>query len=96
MSADSIVSKIQANADLVKIISKYLILQEGRRILKGSCPFHTDNSDSFMVSPAKNIYKCFGCGKEGGPIEFIMTLEGKSRDEAVNILAKQFGISDAA
>jgi DNA primase len=82
---------IQNKADLTKIISRYLKLEEGRRILKANCPFHTDSSDSFMVSPVKNIFKCFGCGKEGGPIEFVMAIESKSYDEAVKSLALEFG-----
>ena len=83
---------IQTQTDLTKIISKHLKLEEGRRILKASCPFHADSSDSFMVSPAKNIFKCFGCGKEGGPIEFVMAIERKSYDEAVKSLSLEFGI----
>jgi len=93
MSLSLISSTIQSQADLVKIISKHLPLQEGRRILKGSCPFHADHSDSFMVSPTKNIFKCFGCGKEGGPIEFVMAIEKKSYPEAVNTLATEFGFT---
>jgi DNA primase len=83
---------IQTQANLTRIISKHLKLEEGRRILKANCPFHADSSDSFMVSPAKNIFKCFGCGKEGGPIEFVMAIESKSYDEAVKSLALELGV----
>ncbi|MDP9076461.1 MAG: CHC2 zinc finger domain-containing protein [Bacteroidota bacterium] len=62
-------------SDLVKIVSKHITLREGRKTLKGNCPFHPDQSDSFMVSPEKNLFKCFGCGKEGGPVEFVMWIE---------------------
>jgi DNA primase len=75
-------------ADLLKIASKYILLVESRRNLKGRCPFHADQGTSFMLSPEKNIFKCFGCGKDGGPIEFIMYMEGKTREEAIQQLAK--------
>lgn len=83
---------IQTQTDITRIISRHLKLEEGRRILKGNCPFHADHSDSLMVSPVKNIFKCFGCGKEGGPIEFVMAMENKSYDEAVKSLALEFGV----
>jgi DNA primase len=82
---------IQSQIDLTRIISKHLKLAEGRRILKASCPFHADNAESFMVSPTKNIFKCFGCGMEGGPIEFIMAIERKTYDEAVATLTTELG-----
>ncbi|MES2111298.1 MAG: CHC2 zinc finger domain-containing protein [Bacteroidota bacterium] len=64
-------------SDLVAIISKHVTLREGRKALKGNCPFHPDQSGSFMVSPEKNLFKCFGCGKEGGPAEFRLWIENK-------------------
>ncbi|MCO5948102.1 CHC2 zinc finger domain-containing protein [Mucilaginibacter flavidus] len=66
-------------SDLVAIISKHVKLQQGRKALKGTCPFHPDQSDSFMVSPEKNLFKCFGCGKEGGPAEFESWIAGKAK-----------------
>jgi len=76
---------ITTNADLVKIVSGYIALQESRNVLKGNCPFHADTSASFMVSPAKNIFKCFGCGKEGGPAEFMLLIGSKSPANAQKI-----------
>jgi DNA primase len=61
--------------DFVQLISAYVKLQEGRKVLKGNCPFHHDNAASFMVYPSKNIFKCFGCGLEGGPAEFSKAIE---------------------
>jgi DNA primase len=78
---------VLAKTDLVKIITSYLPLVEGRRQLKGKCPFHADTSTSLMVSPQKNIFKCFGCGIDGGPVEFVMMYENKSRAEAIQYLA---------
>ena len=78
---------IQSKANLVKIVTAYLPLTESRLVMKGNCPFHPDSTYSFMVSPAKNIFKCFGCGKEGGPVEFIMAIQNKSFEEAAGIAA---------
>jgi len=77
---------IQARVNLVQIIATHVTLSKSRFVLKGSCPFHPDDMNSFMVSPAKNIFKCFGCGQEGGPIEFIMAIENKNHEEVVKIL----------
>jgi DNA primase len=84
MSAEDTYSR--TGADLVSIASKYILLVESRKNLKGRCPFHADQGTSFMLSPEKNIFKCFGCGKDGGPIEFIMYMEGKSREEVIEQL----------
>lgn len=66
-------------SDLVQIVSKYVTLQEGRKALKGNCPFHPDQAASFMVSPEKDLFKCFGCGKEGGPAEFQLWIANKAK-----------------
>ena len=65
---------------LVSLISKHVQLQESRKILKGNCPFHEDNAESFMVYPAKDLFKCFGCGLEGGTQEFSQALSGRKKD----------------
>ena len=61
--------------DLVKIVNAYLPLQESRKVLKGTCPFHSDAGTSLMVYPTRNYFKCFGCGQEGGPAEFTAAIE---------------------
>lgn len=58
----------------------------------GLCPFHNEKTPSFTVSPAKNIYKCFGCGEGGNPVNFIMDLEQQSYPEALRTLAKKYNI----
>ncbi|MHB8206284.1 CHC2 zinc finger domain-containing protein [Mucilaginibacter sp.] len=85
-------SPIFQEESFIDIVSKYVSLNESRNILKGNCPFHRDSTNSFMISPAKNIFKCFGCGQEGGVIEFIMLIENKSVEESIALLKNQFGL----
>jgi DNA primase len=87
MSSDHSTSPIQA--DLVRIISKYVLLEESRRHLKGRCPFHKDIATSMLVYAEKNLFQCFGCGKGGGPVEFVMAIENKSREEAIQLITTQ-------
>ncbi|WP_426667689.1 CHC2 zinc finger domain-containing protein [Mucilaginibacter sp. McL0603] len=87
MTQESNIQTIQSKANLIKIVTAYMPLTESRLVMKGNCPFHADSTHSFMVSPAKNIFKCFGCGKEGGPVEFIMAIQNKKFDEAAEIAA---------
>jgi DNA primase len=77
---------VQTNSDLVYLVGQYLQLSPGRKAHKGTCPFHDDPAQSLMVSPDKNIFKCFGCGKEGGPVEFLKDIKGIKLEEAVNQL----------
>ena len=56
------------------------------------CPFHGEKTPSFSLSPAKQIYKCFGCGKAGDPIQFVMDIEGIGFQEAIRQLAGKYGI----
>ncbi|MFD0793616.1 CHC2 zinc finger domain-containing protein [Mucilaginibacter litoreus] len=75
--------------NLVEIVSRHVLLQQSRKALKGRCPFHKDETTSLMVIPASNVFKCFGCGAEGGPIEFMMAIEGKTRNEIIAKLASK-------
>jgi len=61
--------------EFVQLIATHVRLHEGRKILKGNCPFHNDTASSFMVYPSKEIFKCFGCGLEGGAIEFAKAIK---------------------
>jgi DNA primase len=61
--------------EFVQLITKYVQLGESRKILKGNCPFHNDTAGSFMVYPSKEIFKCFGCGREGGAAEFAKAIQ---------------------
>ena len=87
---DTFINELVARNDIVDVVSGYVRL--GKRSganLFGLCPFHSEKTPSFSVSPDKQIYHCFGCGKGGGVISFIMEIENLSFPEAVAFLARR-------
>lgn len=86
------VDRIFDAAQIVDVVSDYVTLHRRGANYTGLCPFHDEKTPSFSVSPAKNIYKCFGCGKGGNPINFVMELENLSYYEALKFLAKKYHI----
>ena len=86
------VDKIMDAANIVDVVSDFVTLKRAGANMKGLCPFHDDTTPSFMVSPAKNLCKCFACGEGGTPLNFIMKHEGISYPEALRYLAKKYGI----
>lgn len=74
------------------IVEEYVHLTKRGVNMKGLCPFHDEKTPSFTVSPARNIYKCFGCGKGGNAINFLMEHEALSYPEALRHLAKKYNI----
>ena len=88
----SFVQELIARADVVEIVGRYVQLKKGGANFMGLCPFHSEKSPSFSVSPTKQFYHCFGCGKTGNAISFLMDHAGMSFVEAVEDLAQQFGM----
>ncbi len=86
------IDKIIDAARIEDVIGDFITLKKRGVNLLGLCPFHGEKSPSFTVSPAKGIYKCFGCGKSGTAINFIMDLESLSYPEALKYLANKYGI----
>ena len=86
------VQELLARADVVEIVGRYVPLKKGGANFMGLCPFHSEKSPSFSVSPTKQFYHCFGCGKTGNAIGFLMEHAGVSFVEAVQDLAQQFGM----
>jgi DNA primase len=84
--------KVKERADIVEVVGDYVPLKKKGQNMWACCPFHGEKSPSFSVSPAKQIYKCFGCGKAGDPIQFIMDIEGIGFQEAIRHLAGKYGI----
>lgn len=93
MIPQNIIDEIEARADIVELISSYIPLKKAGRNFKARCPFHTEKTASFIVSPQKQIFHCFGCGIGGGSIQFLMHYEKVSFPEAVEILAKRLSIN---
>ena len=86
------VDRIIAAADVVEVIKDYVSLKKRGVNYIGLCPFHNEKTPSFSVSPAKGIYKCFGCGKGGNAVNFIMEHEQMSYVEALKYLANKYNI----
>ena len=86
------VEQIKAKLDIADFIRKYVALVPAGRNLKGLCPFHKEKSPSFMVSPERQSWHCFGCGIGGDAFSFLMRYENLEFAEALRILAEQVGI----
>ena len=86
------VDRILDAANIVDVVSDFVTLKRAGANLKGLCPFHDDRTPSFMVSPSKNICKCFACGEGGTPVHFIMKHEQLTYPDALRYLAKKYHI----
>lgn len=86
------VSLIISRARVDEVVSDFVSLKKSGSNYKGCCPFHNEKTPSFMVSPAKGIFKCFGCGKGGNAVSFIMDHERLSYVEALKYLAKKYNV----
>ncbi len=86
------IEEIKERADIVSEISNYVDIKKVGANYKGLCPFHSEKTPSFTVSPQKQIYKCFGCGEGGNVINFIMKIEGLSFPEACKKLGDAYGV----
>ncbi|MDR1309450.1 MAG: DNA primase [Deltaproteobacteria bacterium] len=88
---DSAIDDVCRLTDLVALVRGYVDLKPAGRSWKGLCPFHNEKTPSFHVDAEKNLYYCFGCGKGGGPITFLMEIGGKGFVEALEELAERAG-----
>ncbi len=86
------VDRIYAAANIVDIIGDYVTLKKKGVNYQACCPFHNEKTPSFVVSPSKGVYKCFGCGKGGNAVTFVMEHESVSYPEALKMVAKRYGI----
>ena len=82
--------ELNARCDIVDIVSRYVSLKKKGSNYFGLCPFHNEKTPSFSVAPDKQMFYCFGCGKGGGPIRFIMDAEGLEFSDAVRFLAREY------
>jgi DNA primase len=88
----STIQRILDSADITDVVSEFVTLRRRGVNMLGLCPFHNEKTPSFTVSPAKGIFKCFGCGKGGNSVNFIMEHESLSYPEALKWLARKYNI----
>ncbi|RME04159.1 MAG: DNA primase [Planctomycetota bacterium] len=86
------IQKVQEANDIVEVVQQYLSLEPNGQNLKALCPFHQEKTPSFMVSPQKQIFYCFGCQKGGNVFSFLSEMEKITFPEAVKLLADRAGI----
>ena len=88
----SLSQEIESRIAILDVVNRYIQTKKAGVNYKALCPFHNEKTPSFVISPAKNIAKCFSCGVGGGPIKFLMEIEKIEFREAAWILAKEAGI----
>ncbi len=87
------IQEVIEKAAVEEVVQDYVNLKRAGVNMKGLCPFHDEKTPSFVVSPAKGIYKCFGCGKGGNAVQFVMDHENLSFPDAIRHLARRFNIA---
>ncbi|MBQ3690679.1 MAG: DNA primase [Bacteroidales bacterium] len=87
------VQKILDSAQILDVVQDFMSLKRRGTNYIGCCPFHNEKTPSLSVSPAKNIFKCFGCGASGSPVTFVMKHENMTYPEALKYLAKKYNIT---
>ena len=90
--SEDLIEEIRMKNDIVDVISGYVKLQRKGSSYFGLCPFHNEKSPSFSVSPAKQMYYCFGCGAGGNVFTFLMEYENFTFVEALRALAERAGV----
>ena len=93
MIPQSFIQDLLNRVDIVDVVGNYVPLKKGGANLQGLCPFHSEKSPSFTVSPAKQFFHCFGCGKNGTAIGFLMEYSGLGFVEAIETLAQSVGMT---
>ena len=92
MISQKSIDEVLETARIEDVVGEVVNLKRAGVNLKGLCPFHNEKTPSFVVSPGKNIYKCFGCGKGGDPLHFVMEQGGLTFPEAIRSLAQKYNI----
>jgi DNA primase len=90
---EEIINQIRERVDIADVVANYVALSRTGQNLKGLCPFHSEKSPSFTVSPSRQIFHCFGCGTGGNVFTFVMKLEGTSFPDTVRELGQRAGIT---
>src|SRR5271169_5504119 len=87
------IEEVRARADIVEIIGSHVRLRRAGRNFVGLCPFHEEKTPSFSVNLERGFFHCFGCGAGGTVFDFLMKLEGLAFPEAMQSLAKRYGVA---
>lgn len=90
--ADSVIEAIKSRINFVDLVSEHVKLKRAGRSFRGLCPFHSEKTPSFFVHPDKQFFYCFGCGKGGDPIKYLMLRDGLTYVEAATRLAEKVGV----
>ncbi len=93
MIEESTIRQVHDRVDIVDVVSRFnvTLTRKGAHFV-GLCPFHNERTGSFIVSPSRNTYHCFGCGAHGDGIDFVMKLDNRTYPEAIEYLANMYGI----
>lgn len=92
MITEKTIQEVTERANVFDVVSDFIELKKAGTVFKACCPFHNEKTPSFVVSPSKNIWHCFGCGKGGGAVAFVMEHEQLTYPEAIRWLAKKYNI----
>ncbi len=87
------IDDLRRQADIVRVVQDYVSLKKKGANWMACCPFHKEKTPSFSVSPAKEIFYCFGCHKGGSVFNFVMEMERVSFPEAIRIVAEKSGVA---
>ncbi len=90
---EEVIRAVLKHHDIVDVVSKYVHLTKHGKYMKGLCPFHSEKTPSFTVTPEKQIFYCYGCGAGGHAIKFVMEMEGYTFPEAVRHMAEEANIA---
>jgi DNA primase len=90
---EDVINQIRERADIAQVVSDYVTLSRAGQNLKGLCPFHAEKTPSFVVSPSRQMFHCFGCGVGGNVFTFLMKIEGTDFPSAVRELGRRSGVA---
>lgn len=94
--SSDIIARVKDETDIVEVVRHHVSLKPAGAVYKGLCPFHKEKTPSFIVTPSRGRFHCFGCGAGGDAISFVMEVEGVTFPEAVEVLARPLDIDLSA